>query len=167
MPGLDVIAPGAHSGYVRDGGAFRKVDAVTVPVPDLDVGLDFYCRVLGHRLAWRNDAVGQAGLRVADADSELVLTTRQSYEPNWLVDDVADCVEVFLGHGGELVQSPLDLPVGRAAVVRDPFGNALVLVDLSKGRYTTSPDGDVTGVRAPAPDPGTRSDRQPTGPPQR
>jgi predicted enzyme related to lactoylglutathione lyase len=146
---VDVVAQGAHSECVRDNGTFRKVDAVTVPVPDLDVGLDFYCRVLGHRLAWRNDLVGQAGLLVADGDSELVLTTRQGYEPNWLVDDVAACVETFLGHGGELVQAPFDLPVGRAAVVRDPFGNLLVLVDLSKGRYPTSPAGDVTGVRPP------------------
>jgi predicted enzyme related to lactoylglutathione lyase len=157
---VDVIGPRGHPGCVRDGGVIRKVDAVTVPVPDLDAGLDFYGRVLGHRLAWRNDAVGQAGLQVADADSELVLTTRQSYEPNWLVDDVDACVEVFLDHGGELVQAPFDLPVGRAAVVRDPFGNTLVLVDLSKGRYTTGPDGDVTGVLKPAPEPATRPPEQ-------
>lgn len=136
---------------MRGGGAFRKIDAVTVPVPDLDTGLDFYGRVLGHRTAWRNDAVGQAGLHLADADSELVLTTRQSYQPNWLVDDVPACVQVFLDHGGELVREPFDLPVGRAAVVRDPFGTLLVLVDLSKGRYTTGPDGAVTGVRDPDP----------------
>ena len=72
---------------------------------------------------------------------------------------VAACVEVFLGNGGELVQPPFDLPVGRAAVVRDPFGNPLVLVDLSKGRYTTSPTGDVTGIRPPAPNPGLRPHR--------
>jgi hypothetical protein len=33
------------------------------------------------------------------------------------------------------------------AVVRDPFGNLLVLLDLSKGTYTTDADGMVTGVR--------------------
>ena len=32
---------------------------------------------------------------------------------------------------------PFDIPVGHAAVVVDPFGNILVLVDLSKGRYVT------------------------------
>lgn len=128
------------------GGVFRKVDAVSVPVPDLDVGLAFYCGVLGHRLAWRNDAVGQAGLELADADSELVLTTRQGYEPNWLVDDVPTAVEVFLAHGGSVVRAPFEIPVGRVAVVRDPFGNPLVLVDLSRGRYATGPDGEVTGV---------------------
>ena len=69
---------------------FRRVDAITVPVPDLDTGLRFYAELLGHRVKWRNDAVGQAGLELPDGDSELVLTTRQSYEPNWLVDSVDD-----------------------------------------------------------------------------
>ena len=41
----------------------RMVDAVTVSVPDLDQGLAFYRDRLGHDLIWRNDDVGQAGLR--------------------------------------------------------------------------------------------------------
>ena len=45
---------------------FRRVDAVTVPVPDLDAGLRFYAETLGHRVKWRNDAVGQAGQRHDD-----------------------------------------------------------------------------------------------------
>jgi hypothetical protein len=36
--------------------------------------------------------------------------------------------------------------VGRVAVVADPFGNRLTLLDLSKGRYLTDADGIVTGV---------------------
>lgn len=75
------------------------------------------------RLKWRNDAVGQAGLELPDGDSELVLTTRQSYQPNWLVDSVDDAVELLTGHDGDLVTAPFDIPVGRAAVVHDPFGN--------------------------------------------
>jgi hypothetical protein len=30
--------------------------------------------------------------------------------------------------------------------VHDPFGNRLVLIDLSKGEHTTDADGTVTGV---------------------
>lgn len=122
-------------------GIFRRVDAVTVPVPDLDAGLRYYGEALGHRLLWRNDAVGQAGLALPDGDSDLVLTTRQTYEPNWLVDDVDAAVELMTGAGGDLQAGPFDIPVGRAAVVRDPFGNSLVLVDLSRGTYpSSSPD---------------------------
>ena len=124
------------------GGIFRRVDAVTVPVPDLETGLRFYGQAWGHRLKWRNDAVGQAGLELPDGDSELVLTTRQSYEPNWLVDSVDEAVELLTGLGGDLVAGPFDIPVGRAAVVRDPFGNTLVVVDLSKGTYAPATGAD-------------------------
>jgi hypothetical protein len=35
------------------------------------------------------------------------------------------------------------------AVVADPFGNPLTILDLTKGRYRTDPDGNVTGVAGP------------------
>ena len=41
---------------------------------------------------------------------------------------------------------PFDIPVGRLAVVADPFGNTLVLLDLSKGRYVTDATGNVKAV---------------------
>ena len=127
-------------------GILRKVDAVTVRVPDIDAGIRFYVGVLSHRVKWRNDAVGQAGLELPDGDSELVLTTEHGYEPNWLVESVNDAVEVFRSSGGQVIAEPFDIPVGRLGVVLDPFGNALVLIDLSKGTYTTDETGDVTGV---------------------
>lgn len=124
----------------------RKVDAVTVRVPDLDAGLAYYRDALGHALRWRNDAIGQAGLALPDSDTELVLTTRHGYEPNWLVESVEDAIEQLVGAGGAVIVEPFDIPVGRVAVVLDPFGNALVLVDLTTGRYETNEDGTVAGV---------------------
>jgi hypothetical protein len=32
------------------------------------------------------------------------------------------------------------------AVIADPFGNRLTVLDLSKGRYVTDPDGTVTDI---------------------
>jgi predicted enzyme related to lactoylglutathione lyase len=130
----------------------RAVDAVTVPVPTLDEGLHFYCDVLGHRLKWRNDAISQAGVALPESDTELVLTTELQYEPDWLVESVDRAVAVFVNSGGAVLVEPFDIPVGRLAVVADPFGNALVVLDLSKGTYATDSDGKVTGVR-PAPSP--------------
>ena len=127
-------------------GLLKRVDAVTVRVPDLDSGLRFYVDVLRHQMKWRNDAVGQAGLALPDGNSELVLTTEQDYEPTWLVDSADESAETFRNHGGQVAVEPFDIPVGRVAVVLDPFGNSLVLVDLSKGTYITDADGDVTGV---------------------
>ena len=129
-----------------DAPLLRKIDAVTVPVPDLDSGLEFYVGELRHRLLWRNDDVGQAAVGLRDSDCEVVLTTRQRFEPNWLVDDVDEAIVVFQTAGGHLLAPAVDIPVGRLAVVADPFDNVLVLVDLSKGRYRTDNDGTITGV---------------------
>lgn len=124
---------------------FRKVDAVTVPVPDLDSGLAFYRDALGHELIWRNDELGQAALRLPETDAEIVLSTGLAYEPNWLVDSAADAAQQIVAAGGTQRET-FDIPVGRVAIVEDPFGNKLVLVDLSKGLYTTDETGGVTGV---------------------
>ena len=55
-------------------------------------------------------------------------------------------VAAFGSLGGQVVVGPHDIPVGRLAVVLDPFGNALVLLDVSAGTYVTDQAGDVTGV---------------------
>jgi predicted enzyme related to lactoylglutathione lyase len=130
---------------VPEDGLLRKIDAVTVPVPDLDQGLQFYRDRLGHALLWRDDRRGQAGLRLPDADTEIVLTVREGYEPDWLVESAAEAAQVVVDAGGRIVSGPFDIPVGTVVVVADPFGNVLVLVDLSKGRYTTDADGNVPG----------------------
>ncbi|MEV4078250.1 VOC family protein [Nonomuraea fuscirosea] len=130
--------------------AIRKVDAVMVPVPDLDSGLRFYRDRLGHQLLWRADELGQAGLALPDTDTEMVLTTRPGLVPAWLVDSADDATAQVVRAGGRMVAEPVDVPVGRLAVVADPFGNELVLIDLSKGTYVTDASGAVTGVRNPA-----------------
>ena len=111
------------------------VDAVMLAVPDLDAGIAFYRDRLGHRLLWRNDAIGQAGLACARSSSEILLTTRLEAEPNWLVQDAVAAAEQIATEGGRIIEPLIEIPVGRVSVAEDPFGNRLVLVDLSKGRY--------------------------------
>jgi catechol 2,3-dioxygenase-like lactoylglutathione lyase family enzyme len=126
-------------------GLFRTVDCVRIPVPDLDRGLDFYVGRLGHRLIWRTATA--AGLRLPDGESELVLHVEGGDpEVDLLVDSVDDAVTEIVRAGGSVRSAPSDIPVGRVAVVDDPFGNPLTILDLSKGRYRTGADGTVTGV---------------------
>ena len=126
------------------GGLLRLVDCVQVPVPDLDSGLAFYRDRLGHQLIWRSPVA--AGLRLPGSDTELVLTTSGKPEVDFLVDSVAAAVAEVTVAGGSVVVPPVDIPVGRVAVIADPFGNRLTVLDLSKGRYVTDADGTVTGV---------------------
>ena len=144
-PGL--VPPGAGDlGHASNCALLQKVDAVTIPVPSLEAGLRFYRDALGHQLRWRNEDAGQAGLALAGSDTEIVLTTSQGYEPDWLVASADEAAEAVRAAGGKTLVGPCDIPVGRLAVVCDPFGNTLVLLDLSKGHYVTDSEGNVTSV---------------------
>jgi catechol 2,3-dioxygenase-like lactoylglutathione lyase family enzyme len=125
--------------------AFLGVDAVVVRVPSLDAGLKFYRDALGHPVIWRrSDAVG---LRMGSGPTELVLMTSLDAETDLLVANVDEEVRTVTDPGGTVVTEPFDLDVGRGVVVRDPFGNLLALLDLSKGRYVTAEDETVTSIR--------------------
>ncbi len=134
---------------MRNAPLLRKLDAVSVRVPDLDRGLCFYRETLGHQLKWRNDDIGQAGLWMPETDTEIVLSTQLDYAPNWLVTSAEEAAREIEAGGGRTIGGPLEIPVGRIMIVADPFGNVLVLVDLSKGRYVTDPSGRVAEVVDP------------------
>lgn len=126
---------------------FRKVDCLFLPVADLDTGLAFYRDALGHALSWRTET--QAGLRMPDTDTELVLQVeRPEPEVDLLVASVEQAVARMVEAGGRIVTPPFDIRVGRCAVVEDPWGNRLTLLDLSKGIFVTDTEGNVTGNAA-------------------
>ena len=128
---------------------FRGVDAVVLRVPDLEDGIRFY-EGLGHRLRWRTET--QAGLSMGER-TELVVSTAHDAETDLLVEDVPAALRQVVAAGGTVTAGPIELPVGRLAVVRDPFGNVLTLVDLSQGRYQVDERQRVTGVRQSATEP--------------
>jgi hypothetical protein len=97
-------------------------------------------------LRWRNDGIGQAGLWLPESDTEIILSTNRGYEPNWLVESADAAADRVRAAGGSVLTEPFDIPVGRVAIVANPFDNVLVLLDLPKGRYTTDESGMVTGV---------------------
>ncbi len=128
----------------------RKVDAVQLPVPDLEAALAFYRDRLGHELVWRTATA--AGLRVPETDAELVLQTeRPDPEVDWLVDSAEAAAARWVAAGGTLRAAPFDIQIGRCVVVADPFGNTLVLLDASKGPLLTDSQGRVVGSAPPGP----------------
>jgi catechol 2,3-dioxygenase-like lactoylglutathione lyase family enzyme len=126
---------------------FTKVDCLRLPVHDLDDALAFYRDKLGHALIWRTETA--AGLRLPDSNAELVLQTeRPEMETDLSVESVEVAVERFVAAGGRVLAVPFDIQIGRCAVVADPFGNVLVMLDASKGLLTTDAEGNVTGNEA-------------------
>jgi adenosylhomocysteine nucleosidase len=123
---------------------FNKVDCLRLPVTDLESGLSFYRDRLGHPLIWRT---GQAaGLHMPATGAEIVIHTGAGpQEVDLTVDSADQAAQRFVEAGGTLVVPPFDIQIGRCAVVQDPWGNRLVLLDMSKGLLATDKDRIVTG----------------------
>jgi predicted enzyme related to lactoylglutathione lyase len=122
----------------------RKVDCIRLYVPDLEAGLAFYRDRLGHELIWRSDTA--AGLRLPESDAELVLhTEEQRQEVDLLVDSADEAARWVEQAGGKVIVPPFDIQIGRCVVLEDPWGNPLVLLDMSKGSLKTDADGNVIG----------------------
>lgn len=112
----------------------KKIDAILVKVPSIEQGLDFYRERLGMQTVWKKEDMAAVRL----GDSEFVLSTRLDPETTFLVDSVAHAVTIFENAGGRVVAAPEDALVGKVAVVEDPFGNRLSLVDFSKSALHSS-----------------------------
>lgn len=126
----------------------RKIDCVSLPVRDLEQALAFYRDRLGHNLIWRTPSA--AGLSLPETDAELVLHTELTRPPaaELLVVSVPESVERFTAAGGALELGPFEIQIGKCAVVKDPWGNPLVLLDNSKGYLDTDEHRNVVGLRA-------------------
>lgn len=122
----------------------RKVDCIRLYVADLETGLAFYRDRLGHELIWRTKTA--AGLRLPESDAELVIQTEdQRQEVDFLVDSADTAATIIEEAGAKVIVPPFDIQIGRCVVLEDPWGNPLVLLDISKGLLKTDADGNMIG----------------------
>ncbi|HNT76063.1 MAG TPA: VOC family protein, partial [Anaerolineae bacterium] len=111
---------------------------------DLESGLAFYRDQLGLALVWRTEQA--AGLRLPDDETEVVLhTERQAPEIDFKVKRAEAAAIQIEQAGGKVVVPPFDIQIGCCAVVHDPWGNSLVLLDFTKGLLETDAEGNVIG----------------------
>ena len=114
---------------------FLKIDCHMLSAPDLDAAIDFYQNRLGQSLIWRTDDA--AGFRMPETDAELVVHRRLAAETDLLVKSVPEAVERLVTAGASCIAPPFDIAIGKCAVMRDPFGNTLTILDQSKGPLRT------------------------------
>jgi len=127
---------------------FAAVDCLSLPVGDLDEALRFYQQELGHALIWRDSHA--AGLGLPSSDAELVLRVdERPMETDLRVDSVPEAIERFCRAGGSVVAGPFPIRIGLCAVVEDPWGNRLVILDASSGLLRTDSEKRVIGNEAP------------------
>jgi lactoylglutathione lyase len=118
----------------------RKIDCVMVRVGDLAAGAGFYTRLLGLTELWRDES--SIGLGLPETDAEIVLHT-MDLPPEWavhyLVDDVRATVAAWRDAGRPVLRQPFEIAVGWCAALADPFGNAVCVLDLTKGTRAVAP----------------------------
>ena len=104
-------------------------------VKDLDDSAKFYSRVLGLKQVWRDDENKMIGFVFPESDSEIVIHTNDDI-PNpdfsFLVENVEEFVKEIKGKGYKVIKEPFDVRTGKFAVLSDPDGNEINIIDLTK-----------------------------------
>ena len=124
---------------------FKQVDCIELYVSDLDEGIEYYCGSLGLKLLWRAETT--VGLGMENTTTEVVLQTdRKKMNVDFKVDSVINSIDRIVNAGGKVIDGPFDIPIGKCAVIQDKWENQYVILDMTKGKYTTDENGNVTGV---------------------
>lgn len=124
---------------------FKNIDCIELYVSDLNEGIAYYCDSMGLKLLWRNEDM--VGLGMENDITEIVLQSqRKQVLVDIKVESVDESIEKIKEAGGTVEYGPFDVPIGRCAVILDKWDNKYVILDMTKGRYVTDGDGNVTGV---------------------
>ncbi len=113
----------------------RKIDCIMIRVDDVESAARYYSSVFGLHPRWSGD--GSIGLVFPESDAEIVLhndpAIPSSVEVYYLVDDVVAAVAHYTAHGCHVLVEPFDITIGKCAVIKDPFGTQLCILDMTKG----------------------------------
>ncbi|MFL5625412.1 MAG: VOC family protein [Ktedonobacteraceae bacterium] len=113
----------------------RKIDCVMIRVDDIKAAATYYARVFGLQPQWSAD--DSIGLVFPESDAEIVLHCNSdipsSVEVYYLVDNVVAAVASYAAQGCRVLVEPFDIAIGKCAVLADPFGTRLCILDMTKG----------------------------------
>jgi hypothetical protein len=111
-----------------------KIDCVMIPVDAVEAAAADSAKVFGLHPQWSGD--DSIGLAFPETDAELVLHNDPDIpsagEVHYLVEDGVDAVAYFALHGCQVLVAPFDIPIGQGALISDPFGRRLCILDLRK-----------------------------------
>lgn len=106
-----------------------------IRVADARAAAEFYSRVFGLRRLWEDDTA--IGLVFPESDTEIVLHADadipSDVEVHYLVDDVVEATKAFGAAGCRVLVEPFDVVIGKCAVIADPFGTRLCILDMTRG----------------------------------
>ena len=118
-----------------------KVDNIMYRVKDLGKAERFYCDVLGLKKVWEDKERKMIGFQLEQSDAEIVIHA-DSNLPDFDFSYLVENVEEFIGEREgkiEVIVGPMEVRTGKYAVVEDPDGNKIPIIDLTffggKPRY--------------------------------
>ena len=108
------------------------------------IGGGYYRDVFGLRPIWSGD--GSIRLAFTESDIEIVLRNSpnipSSIEAYYLVRDVINDLNSYTEKGCELLIAPFDILIVKCAVIKDPFGMRLCILDITKGHHFSNLTGE-------------------------
>lgn len=111
----------------------RKIDCVMLRVDDLASARKFYADTLGLGELWSDEH--SVALGMPETDAEIVLhdspAIPRDCNVHYLVDDVTRVAQLLASRGWTIVAPPFGVKVGNCAVLADPAGNKLSLLDMT------------------------------------
>jgi lactoylglutathione lyase len=112
----------------------RKIDCIMIRVNDVEAAAAYYAKVFGLRPQWSGD--DSIGLVLPETDAEIVLHNDSdipsSVEVHYLVDDMVSAVAHLAAQGCQILVAPFPITIGKCAVIRDPFGTRLCILDMMR-----------------------------------
>jgi lactoylglutathione lyase len=106
-----------------------------IRVGDVPAAEEFYSEVFGLKPRWREG--GAVGMGMPETDAEIVLHNNadipNKVEVHYLVDDVVAAVKNYGEKGCRVLEQPFEVLIGKCAVIQDPFGTTICLLDMTSG----------------------------------
>jgi predicted enzyme related to lactoylglutathione lyase len=118
-----------------------------IRVDDVEAAATYYAEVFGLHPQWSGD--DSIGLVFPETNAEIVLHHNpdipSSVEVYYLVDDVVAVVADYAAKGCQVLVEPFDITIGKCAVIQDPFGTRLCILDMTRGPRPLNLAGSTTG----------------------
>lgn len=112
-----------------------KIDNIMYRVKNLERGERFYTEILGLKKVWEDKERKTIGFQLAQSDAEIVIhndPNMPDFDFSYLVENVEEFIKEREGQGLKLNFGPIDVRTGRYAVLEDPDGNQIPIIDLTK-----------------------------------
>ncbi len=113
----------------------EKIDCIMYCVANLEEASKFYEEVLGLKRAWYDQKEEMMGFSLPNTESEIVLhkdTTLPNPDISFQVENVTLFCDYYLNRGYKVELEPIEVRCGKYAVLLDPDGNKIPIIDLTK-----------------------------------